>query len=99
MQASAGAELTYGRGRPVNMVNFCRGPERSFGSAVIAAGFVIAMPTADEDQRHQPDTQAKRNNNPQPHREPTGGADLRIAEARPQGGNFTDDCHNNGGAN
>src|SRR5215472_2614585 len=57
--------------------------------AIIATAtqLVISAPTADKDQGHQPHSQAECNGDAQSHSEPTGRADLRIADIGPKGDN------------
>jgi hypothetical protein len=57
----------------------------------MSAAFVIALPAADEDERHQPDTQGERKGDPESHRYPTGSTNVRIAEAGPEGDNHNAD--------
>src|SRR5207248_2640498 len=54
-------------------------------------GLVVAASVADEDQAHQPDAEAECEDDPQSQREPTGAADLRVADGRlPTGDHETD---------
>src|SRR5882724_3592792 len=74
------------------MVNFLRRNARAeFFSVISPGGLVEAAPVADEDQRHQADSQRERDDDPENHRERAGEADLRVADGIPEFGDHHDD--------
>src|SRR5271166_320838 len=60
-------------------------------SAISLNGLVVAVSTADKNQRHKADSQCQCDDDPEAHREPAGEADFRIAEAAPKRSDHDDD--------